>query len=42
MSRGHAIGLTTRERILQNDQLFKRLIGGALFVISLLGLWQLR
>lgn len=38
---GHVVGLKAHERILQNDQLFKRVMGGVLIVISLLGLWQL-
>ena len=37
---GHVIGLKTHELILKNDQLFKRVIGGVLIVISLLGLSQ--
>ncbi len=35
---GHIIGLKTHETILQNDALFKRVIGGFLFVVSLVGL----
>ena len=38
---GHVIGLKAHEQILHNDQLFKRVMGGVLMVISLLGLWQL-
>jgi len=38
---GHVIGLRAHDRILQNDQLFKRIIGGVLIVISLLALWKL-
>lgn len=37
---GHIIGLKFHKLILQNDQLFKRVIGGVLGVISALGLWQ--
>jgi hypothetical protein len=37
---GHVIGLKTHELILNNDQLFKRIIGGALLIISILGLSQ--
>ncbi len=35
---GHAAGLTLHQAILQNDQQFKRLVGAALIIISLLGL----
>jgi len=35
---GHIIGLKTHDLILQNDRLFKRIIGGLLIVICLLGL----
>lgn len=38
---GHFFGLKTHDYILQNDQLFKRLIGGVLMLVSLLGLWKL-
>lgn len=38
---GHVVGLKAHERILQNDQLFKRIMGGVLILISLLGLAQL-
>lgn len=37
---GHIIGLKTHDLILKNNQQFKRIIGGALFVISILGLTQ--
>lgn len=37
---GHVIGIKTHELILKNDQLFKRVIGGVLIVISVLGLSQ--
>ena len=37
---GHVIGLKTHELILNNDQLFKRIIGAALLIISILGLSQ--
>jgi uncharacterized membrane protein YfcA len=37
---GHFIGLKTHELILKNDQLFKRIIGGVLIIISVLGLSQ--
>lgn len=37
---GHVIGLKTHDLILKNDELFKRLIGGVLIVISSLGLIQ--
>lgn len=38
---GHFIGLKTHDVILQNDVLFKRMIGGMLVVVSGLGLWHL-
>ena len=38
---GHIIGLKMHDRILKNDQLFKRIIGGVLIIISILGLWKL-
>lgn len=38
---GHVIGLKTHDAILRNDRLFKRIIGAALIIISVLGLWQL-
>ena len=37
---GHIIGLKTHNLILKNDKKFKRIIGAALIVISLLGLTQ--
>lgn len=37
---GHVIGLKMHDIILKNDQLFKRLIGGVLILISSLGLLQ--
>jgi hypothetical protein len=38
---GHIVGLKAHDKILQNDQAFKRVIGAALILISLLGLWKL-
>ncbi|MBD3671373.1 MAG: sulfite exporter TauE/SafE family protein [Gammaproteobacteria bacterium] len=38
---GHVLGLRAHELILRNDALFKRMIGGVLVIISLLGLFQL-
>ena len=38
---GHYIGLKTHDMILQNDVLFKRVIGGMLLVVSGLALWNL-
>lgn len=35
---GHMIGLKAHDRIMQNDQQFKRMVGGVLMLISLLGL----
>ncbi len=37
---GHFIGLKTHEKIIQNGQSFKRIIGGILILISMLGLWR--
>lgn len=38
---GHVIGLKAHDMILKNDQLFKRIMGGLLIVVSMLGLLQL-
>ncbi len=38
---GHYLGLKTHDKILQNDRLFKRVIGGILVFISLIGLYQI-
>jgi uncharacterized protein len=38
---GHIAGLKTHDRILQNDILFKRVIGAMLIVVSGLALWHL-
>lgn len=38
---GHYLGLMAHDKILQNDQLFKRSMGALLIVISLLGFYQL-
>lgn len=38
---GHLIGLRVHDAILQNDRLFKQVIGGVLVVICLLGFWKL-
>lgn len=35
---GHVLGLRAHDKILQNDQQFKRVVGGLLMLISLLGL----
>ena len=37
---GHVIGLKFHDMILKNDQVFKRVIGGVLGLISSIGLWQ--
>ena len=37
---GHIIGIKTHDIILKNDQKFKRVIGGVLILISILGLTQ--
>jgi uncharacterized membrane protein YfcA len=39
---GHVIGLRAHEFILQNDQLFKRVLGGFLIMICLLGFWDMQ
>lgn len=38
---GHVIGLRMHDKILQNDQAFKRVIGGILILICLLGFWNI-
>lgn len=38
---GHFIGLKAHDKILQNDILFKRVIGGMLVLVSGLALWRL-
>ena len=38
---GHVLGLKAHNKILLNDLLFKRWIGGGLVIVSGLGLWQL-
>ena len=38
---GHIIGLRTHDLILKNDKVFKRIIGGVLIVICILGFLQL-
>ena len=37
---GHVIGLKMHDLIMQNDQLFKRIIGMALLLICMIGLWK--
>ena len=39
---GHVAGLKVHDKILENDQIFKRIIGGVLVVISIFGLWKLQ
>lgn len=39
---GHYLGLKAHQAILQNDQLFKRLTGGVLLLISVLGLLSIK
>lgn len=39
---GHVIGLKVHDAIMQNDRLFKQVIGGVLVVVSALGLWNIR
>ena len=38
---GHILGLKTHEYMLRNDRRLKRVIGGALMLISLIALWRL-
>lgn len=38
---GHVIGLRAHDYIMQNDAMFKRVIGGVLMLISGIGLWKL-
>ncbi|MCK5729230.1 MAG: sulfite exporter TauE/SafE family protein [Methylococcales bacterium] len=38
---GHIIGLKAHHKIIQNDRVFKRWVGGGLVVVSALGLWRL-
>ena len=38
---GHFLGLKAHAKIIDNDQLFKRVIGGILIIISLTGLYQI-
>ena len=38
---GHFVGLKAHDKILQNDILFKRIIGGMLVLVSGLALWRL-
>ena len=37
---GHVVGLKFHALIIENDQYFKRVIGGVLGIISAIGLWQ--
>ena len=39
---GHYLGLKAHDKILQNDQLFKRVIGGILILICLLGFYHIQ
>ena len=38
---GHVVGLKMHERILRNDVVFKRVVGGVLMLVSVLGLGKL-
>ncbi len=38
---GHVVGLKVHDRIMENDQAFKRWVGGGLMIVSLLGLMNL-
>jgi hypothetical protein len=38
---GHVVGLRWHDYILQNDQLFKRVIGGVLILICVLGIYRI-
>jgi len=37
---GHVAGLKAHDYILSNDQLFKRIIGGVLILVCVIGLWK--
>lgn len=37
---GHILGLKMHDRIMRNDQQFKRVIGGTLLLVCTLGLWK--
>ena len=37
---GHVLGLKMHDRIMRNDQQFKRVIGGTLLLVCTLGLWK--
>jgi len=37
---GHFLGLKMHNRIMRNDQQFKRIIGGTLMLVCSLGLWK--
>ncbi|HEX5637967.1 MAG TPA: sulfite exporter TauE/SafE family protein, partial [Gammaproteobacteria bacterium] len=37
---GHVMGIYAHDKIMQNDRLFRRIIGGFLIAICLPGLWQ--
>jgi uncharacterized membrane protein YfcA len=37
---GHVLGLKVHDALVKNDQLFKRVVGGGLVVVSALGLWS--
>jgi hypothetical protein len=38
---GHIAGLKAHDAIMQNDQVFRRWVGGGLMLVSLLGFWKL-
>lgn len=38
---GHVVGLKAHQYILNNDLLFKRVVGGILTIISIIGLWNI-
>ncbi len=38
---GHVMGLKAHDRIIKNEQVFKRWVGGGLVVVSVFGLWNL-
>ena len=37
---GHVIGIKAHDKIMENDRVFKRVIGSVLVVVCLLGLWK--
>lgn len=38
---GHVLGLKAHDSLVKNDQMFKRVVGGGLVLVSALGLWNI-